>query len=311
MVASTLESIKQELADKGIRYVVDATSKCLSSAMELAMSHHRDAYDATLVTSRPAIHAYDRIHPERIVCVYASHAPRSYRVVVNNREAIATIAPPSDVCSDGCTICFNRKKQKEYVMCSACFTTLCKACAAKLAAPDLPDGTSYMCPSCRNWNLSGDAFGTPSSVPPSSNGRRQRCDDELSLSRLIKSLCKLDGETVVSVAVDGLVCELVLSMTRLSGTTRYSKSSVLRSAEFDDLLTDLFHRVAMYGDVRLYVRRLTFAIHPETRLPVKELTCFRATSRKTLFEDDVAVVPAELVSANVHLQRVKFNALLP
>lgn len=235
-VVTDVSIVIQSIEQNGIQYIIDDVSEFVGKCLTLESG-------LTVLTSKRAIQAYDRDHPERIVCILVK-PDRTIRVFVNNRESegvdsIVTRFWNVDFkklySTISCGICYatsqgpgkgkcksmsksKRKQTLKVNVCSYCSFMTCETCLKKMN--DI-DAQARRCPHCRVWTLYGSEFGTPLDllgVFPI----RSTCDNPV--DAFVDVISRLDGLVLVCpIMEDCIDPRNCMTVCKLSSTNRYTK----------------------------------------------------------------------------------------
>lgn len=239
-----------------------------------------DQGEIAVITSKQAFFNYDKIHPERILCILYDGS--CTLVIAKNREndVQATIKrwlnnpdPLKDPYCAGtleCAICYKNITRRNvlFTFCTQCHYPMCKKCFEKIS----PDAASFKCPQCRTWNLISEEFG----IPWKDGTFMKHVQPNDPFEMLDGVLRKLDGFVEVLPVIDRRMCES-LSMLRLSYTTRHIKRSYLHSrGTIKKRLKQLYSDNKDESNIiRFYIYRRTYAIDKIACKPIVEVSLFQ------------------------------------
>lgn len=281
-VSRIIESIEQN----GIKYIVDDHSSSLDRCRLLESG-------ITVLTSKRAIHSYDKNHPERIVCILVK-PDTSIRVFVNNRESEGvnnTVSRFWNVdfmkmySTLSCGICYATSKCKKTLkvaVCPYCSFMACESCLRKMTKMNKMNTLSRRCAQCRTWLLTGPEFGTPLDLL-GGFPMQSTCDDPI--DSFVDIVSHLDGFVVVCPQIgDRMDSRNFMSVCKLSGTTRYMEDDMTP----DELRSSLNKLWKKHRDWNfyLYVHRMTFRIDVDKEKHVDEVSRFQITPDGCLWHLD-------------------------
>ena len=264
----TVQDLVRLLDENNVIYSVNRTASSLSDAIQQTTMSA-----STLLVSMTAIEEYDSVHPERIVAIYlyreSKHGEIRFTVLTNNRETgVERFWIHREGFDSGeCSICLQKIK-KGRAKCSTCSKCICLTCYAKIAS--IEHEHSFKCPSCRTWNLTGYAFGTPCADLFLAKAEVMKTSDNAGFFSMFG---RLDGLIRVMPRIKNkILFSLASSLTKLSGTERYCDGSPRHVMQ----KFVKFSILAKKGeDVRFYVERKTFKIHPSSQNPILEISAYR------------------------------------
>ena len=268
-------------------------NKCKSISHAYAIAKATGSNQVVAITSKNAFLEYDPDHPERIVCILLNvlidDDSKIFHVIVNNREVnkLNSIRMwfgdgsnlKTRICSQECMICY--KKPKQCNLCTHCMKITCMRCYEKISSRGVNNTHATKCPTCRQWSLIGDAYGTPHDkliIPPKKVEAVNAIDDLVD-----NVLAHLDGQVYLIKRIeDKLHMHPFASFLRLSGTNRVTDGTKAKAIR--KMMHHLVETEGAKKTVRIYVLRMTYAIDVK---PITEISLFQITATHSLIQCSV------------------------